>query len=157
MQRFTISLDEDLAHQFDAHMMRHGYATRSEAVRDLIRRELQNRRAADDSGQCVGCVCYVYAHHERNLAARLAQLQHDAHDLVVATMHVHLDHQDCMEVLFLRGDARAARTLAQGLVAERGVRHGMVHLLSLLAADDAHVHADDSGHAQPHRHAHLPT
>lgn len=157
MERFTISLDDELAHQFDAHMANHGYATRSEAVRDLIRRELENHRQPQDSERYVGCVCYVYAHHERNLAARLAQLQHDAHDLVVATMHVHLNHRDCMETLFVQGAAQSARAFAQRLVAERGVRHGMVHLLSLIDTGDAHVHVGQADHELPHEHSHLPT
>lgn len=158
MERFTISLDDELAHQFDAHMAARGYAHRSEAVRDLIRRELEsNRIDSEGDGLCVGWVSYVYNHHERNLAARLAQVQHDKHDLVLATMHVHLNHDDCIEAMFVKGATAEVRAFAQMLVAERGVRHGTVHLLPLLDGGDTHGHASKGDDKPVHRHDALPT
>ena len=98
MDRFTISLDEDLAAAFDRHIKQRGYATRSEAVRDILRDLLQRRDlSGDNNGFCVASLSYVYNHHERQLAERLASLQHAHHELTAATMHVHLDHDQCLE------------------------------------------------------------
>lgn len=157
MERFTISLDDDLAHQFDTHMAQRGYATRSEAVRDLIRRELEQSRIIEDSGDCVGTVSYVYSHRERTLAGRLTQMQHDRHDLVIALAHVHLNHEDCIETLFVKGQTSSVRALAQSIIAERGVRHGTFHLLSLMDAGHDHMHIVEDGETHPHGHKELPT
>ena len=86
MERITISLDEDLAHEFDQLIERRGYSNRSEAVRDLLRQHLeQARQATNDAHHCVANLSYVYNHHERELAERLTELQHGHHDLTVAT------------------------------------------------------------------------
>jgi CopG family transcriptional regulator, nickel-responsive regulator len=104
MDRFTISLDEELAAAFDELIKQRGYTARSEAVRDILRDLLQRRDQASDScGFCVASLSYVYNHHERQLSDRLANLQHDHHDLTVATMHVHLDHEQCLETAALKG------------------------------------------------------
>ncbi len=130
MERFTISLDEGLASAFDELIRARGYANRSEAVRDMLRRELENRRLAkDEAPACVGCLSYVYNHHERQLAERLTEHQHHAHDLVIATMHAHLDHDNCLETMIIRGDTASVRELADRIAAERGVRHGQLNLI----------------------------
>jgi CopG family nickel-responsive transcriptional regulator len=111
MERFTISLDEGLAQAFDELIRTRGYANRSEAVRDMLRRELEHQRLAhDEAPSSVACLSYVYNHHERQLSERLTEHQHHAHDLVVSTMHVHLDHDNCLEALILRGDTGEVRT-----------------------------------------------
>lgn len=130
MERFTISLDENLAEEFDALIRARGYANRSEAVRDMLRRELENDRLArEDAPHCVASLSYVYNHHERRLAERLTDLQHHAHDLVVSSMHVHLDHDNCLETLFLRGHTEEVRAIAEKISAERGVRHADLNLV----------------------------
>ena len=130
MERFTISLDENLAEEFDALIRARGYANRSEAVRDMLRRELENDRLArEDAPHCVASLSYVYNHHERRLAERLTDLQHHAHDLVVSSMHVHLDHDNCLETLFLRGHTAEVRAIAEKISAERGVRHADLNLV----------------------------
>lgn len=130
MERFSISLDESLAQEFDALIRARGYANRSEAVRDMLRRELEaDRLAREDAPHCVASLSYVYNHHERRLAERLTDLQHHAHDLVVSSMHVHLDHDHCLETLFLRGDTREVRGIAEKISAERGVRHAALNLV----------------------------
>jgi CopG family nickel-responsive transcriptional regulator len=143
MERITISLDESLAQEFDALIRARGYANRSEAVRDMLRRELEAARLArEDAPHCVASLSYVYNHHERRLAERLTDLQHHAHDLVVSSMHVHLDHDHCLETLFLRGDTRAVRGIAEQISAERGVRHAGLNLVSVeTEAVLHHVHA----------------
>ena len=148
MDRFTISLDEELARAFDAHVRQRGYSTRSEAVRDILRELLQRRdQARDDDGFCVASLSYVYNHHERQLAERLASLQHAHHELATATMHVHLDHDQCLETVSLRGPAGAVRQFAEKVIAEKGVRHGHVNLVSV-ELGDAHKHGGS-------RHRHL--
>lgn len=143
MERFTISLDEVLAESFDHLIRERGYANRSEAVRDMIRRELESRRVEKaEAPHCVASLSYVYNHHERRLAERLTDLQHHAHDIVVSSMHVHLDHDNCLETLFLRGHTEEVRAFAEKLSAERGVRHGTLNLIPV--EDEAaphHVHS----------------
>lgn len=133
MERFTISLDDKLALDFDALVARRGCSTRSEAVRDLLRGELErtNQQEVPD-GECVACLSYVFSHHERDLAERLTGMQHDHHDLAVSTMHVHLDHDHCLETVILRGDMQAVRDFAAALCAERGVHHGNVNVVRVV-------------------------
>lgn len=143
MERFTISLDEHLALAFDQLIRTRGYANRSEAVRDMIRRELETSRLDNaEAPHCVASLSYVYNHHERRLAERLTDLQHHAHDVVVSTMHVHLDHDHCLESLFLRGPTDEVRAFAEKVSAERGVRHGMLNLIPVQAeAEHPHIHS----------------
>lgn len=141
MQRFTISLDDELAAAFDQLIAQRGYRNRSEAVRDLLRSQLESSRLAQgDARHCVANLSYVYNHHERELAERLTAIQHDHHDLTVATMHAHLDHQHCIESVILRGPTPAVRGFADALMAERGVRHGKLNLISVEAGHVNHAH-----------------
>jgi CopG family nickel-responsive transcriptional regulator len=121
-------------------------------MRDLLRREVEGDRADRDSkGQCVASLSYVYNHHVRDLAERLTEAQHEHHDLVVATMHVHLDHDHCLEVEILKGATQAVRTFADRIQAERGVRHAAVNLIGVEAGDR---HAEPGTHHH-HGHQHL--
>ena len=131
MQRFTISLDDHLAHEFDALITARGYQNRSEALRDLLRAELERQRQQrGGAAHCVASLSYVYNHHQRDLAERMTALQHEHHPVHVATMHVHLDHDHCLETVILRGPTAAVQAFAGAAVAERGVRHGAVNLIS---------------------------
>jgi len=149
MERITISLDESLARAFDDLIRSRGYANRSEAVRDMLRRELAgDRLAREDAPHCVASLSYVYNHHERRLAERLTDLQHHAHDLVLSSMHVHLDHDHCLETLFLRGHTVEVRALAEQISAERGVRHAALNLVPVeTEAVLQHAH---HVHSRPH-------
>ena len=132
MDRFTISLDKNLATAFDELIKDRGYATRSEAVRDILRTHLQRSREQRDSkGSCVANLSYVYNHHERELSERLARIQHDHHDMTISTMHAHLDHEQCIETVMLKGPVTQVRQFAQEIIAERGVRHGQLNLVSV--------------------------
>jgi CopG family nickel-responsive transcriptional regulator len=165
MERFTISLEQDLALDFDRLIRERGYTNRSEAVRDMLRAALERRRGERDEGtHCVASLSYVFNHHERELADRLTALQHAHHDLCVSTTHVHLDHDDCLETLLLRGPTAAVRHFADALVAERGVRHGQLNLITVevsgTGAKYAHAGPDAQGHAHGtrghvHPHVHL--
>ena len=158
MERFTISLDADLAREFDQLIQARGYRNRSEAVRDLLRGQLeQSRQAREQSKHCIANLSYIYNHHERDLAERLTGLQHDHHNLTIATMHAHLDHEHCIESVILRGPTAEVGRFADAIKAERGVRHGQLNLISAeidsgkLASAHSHVH----GQAHPYRHLHL--
>jgi len=142
MERFTISLDEELAQAFDQLIRSRGYTNRSEAIRDMLRQELEQARLArQEAPHCVASLSYVYNHHERQLAERLTDHQHHAHDLVVSTMHVHLDHDHCLETVILRGVTEEVRCFADRLSAERGVRHGQLNLIPVDAESvQPHVH-----------------
>lgn len=136
MERITMSLDENLAKDFDRMIKERGYTSRSEAIRDLLRREVETHRLARDSkSYCVANLSYVYNHHERALAERLTEAQHQHHDLVVSTMHVHLDHEHCLETIVLKGPAVAVRDLAARTQAERGVRHAQLNIVSVKVGD----------------------
>lgn len=143
MQRFTISLDENLASEFDRLTRERGYQNRSEAVRDLLRGRLDTLRVQQAQAPfCVASLSYVYNHHERDLAERLTELQHQHHDLVVASTHVHLDHDHCLETAILRGATEAVRRFADVVTAQRGVRHGQLNLMPVDMEDGhRHVHS----------------
>ena len=130
MRRITISVEDSLADEFDALIERHGYQTRSEAFRDLVRGRLENeRKITNETRYCVANVSYIYNYHERELASRLAALQHDHHDICVSTMHVHLDHDNCLETLVLRGTYKQVNAFANSVIALGGVRHGNIHIV----------------------------
>jgi CopG family nickel-responsive transcriptional regulator len=151
MERFTISLEEQLAADFDRLLHDRGYTNRSEAVRDMLRSAIEQHRQSRDNGlHCVASLSYVYNHHERELAERLTSLQHEHHDLCVSTTHAHLDHNDCLETLLLRGPTAAVRRFADALTAERGVRHGQLNLITV----DVSARGPKYAHADPHAHAH---
>ena len=161
MERFTISLDEALASQFDQLIAARGYSNRSEAVRDLIRGAIESDRLRETpAGHCVANLSYVYNHHERELAERLTGLQHDHHDLTVAAMHSHLDHDNCLESVILKGATADVRQFADALMAERGVRHGKLNLVSV-EVEQRHAHGyKPRGHGARgshggHHHVHL--
>jgi CopG family transcriptional regulator, nickel-responsive regulator len=154
MERITISLDEDLAREFDALAEARGYQNRSEAIRDLLRREVEAaRQIADQAGHCVANLSYVFNHHERDLAERLNNLQHDHHDLTVATMHAHLDHDHCLESVILKGPTKTVRSFSEAIIAERGVRHGLLNVVSVSVAESRHNHGyKPLGKAMTHTH-----
>src|SRR5271168_3658258 len=127
MQRVTITIDDELDAELDRFMSARGYANRSEAIRDLARSGLQ--QAAVEVGgprQCVAALVYIYGHEERELPKRLTSDFHHRHDLAQATLHVHLDHENCMEVTVLKGRGTDVQQFANHIISERGVRHGHV-------------------------------
>jgi CopG family nickel-responsive transcriptional regulator len=122
--RFGVSLAAELLAPFDELCARRGYSNRSEAIRDLIRNTLVEANWEQGSEECAGTLSLVYDHHRSDLARKLTALQHDDHDIIVAALHVHLDHHNCLEVLILKGVPPRVRSLADRLCAMRGVKHG---------------------------------
>jgi len=126
--RFGVSLDSDLLEKFDNLCDERSYQTRSEAIRDLIRNMLIQKEWEDVQGETAGTLSIVYDHHQSDLAQKLTELQHDFLDIIVASLHVHLDHNNCMEILVLRGIGERLRDLGQKLTSTKGVKHGKLTL-----------------------------
>jgi CopG family nickel-responsive transcriptional regulator len=122
--RFSISTDERLLMRFDDLIAEKGYVNRSEAVRDLIRSALVEDSLANDESESVGTVTLVYDHHFSDLGDKLTEHQHTHHESIVSTLHIHLDHHNCLEVVVLRGKAAEVKRLADSLISTKGVKHG---------------------------------
>ena len=130
MQRITITLDDDLMDELDAMIVEHGYQNRSEAIRDFDRAGMQqSAQEKGKSGECVAALVYVYDHAARDLSRRLVENYHGHHDLSLATLHVHLDDDHCMEVTALRGPGAEVQHFADHIIAERGVKYGRVVMI----------------------------
>lgn len=121
LTRFGISLDAELLHHFDNLCQEKGYENRSEAIRDLIRKSLIEREWSQNTEPVAATLTLVYDHHKSGLSQKLTQAQHNAHHLIVATVHVHLDHNHCLEVLVLKGKAEEVKQLADNLTAIKGI------------------------------------
>lgn len=146
MERLTISLNNRLAKDFDALMHKRGYFNRSEALRDLIRDQLDTDRLEKHiEGQCLATLSYIYNHHESELASRITAVQHDHHELILSSMHVHMDHDNCLEISVLRGAIKDVKDFANRIIATRGIRHGKLHLFSVEIVQEPHSH-DSSPH-----------
>jgi len=122
--RFGISIDERLLERFDRLTEEKGYVNRSEAIRDLIRNMLVEEQWEQEEGEMVGTITMVFDHHARELAKKLNQQQHEHHHEVISSMHVHLDHDNCLEVVVVKGKACDVRRLASELIGTKGVKHG---------------------------------
>lgn len=148
MERFTISMDDQLFEQFDAVSQARGYHNRSEAIRDLIRDYLENARLQkDNKGFCIATLTYIYNHHERDLASQVTSAHHHHHDLTLSSMHVHMDHDNCLEVVILRGTIQDVRIFANRVIATNGVRHGKLHIVPIELYQEQHAHS-----TVPHTH-----
>jgi CopG family nickel-responsive transcriptional regulator len=143
MQRITITIDDELLAAVDRLCAKRGYASRSEAVRDLVRDAVAPSRVdAAGSAPCYGALSYVYDHGTRDLARRLTDEGHH-HGVSIASLHVHLTHDDCLEVAVLRGPMAAMQAYADSVITQRGVRYGHLHLIPESGATADHDdHAD---------------
>ncbi len=122
--RFSVSMPSALAEQLDAMVVDRGLANRSQAIAEMVRNELVEHGARMGSEEIAGTITLVYNHRRPNLQARLTRVQHDHHEWIISTLHVHLDHENCLEVLVVRGPADAIRALSDSLVSAKGVKHG---------------------------------
>jgi CopG family nickel-responsive transcriptional regulator len=130
--RFSVSLENDLLEEFDRYCKDNRFATRSEAIRQLLRGALTEYAWGSDTREAAATLTLVYDHHRTRLTDQMLNLQHQHTDVVVASSHVHLDHDNCMEVIFLRGQARVLREIAAQLRGLKGIRKG-----ELVVADTA--------------------
>ncbi|CAN5199782.1 hypothetical protein BH20ACI2_BH20ACI2_08580 [soil metagenome] len=124
--RFGVSVEDELLQSFDALIATQGYANRSEALRDLMRDAIIKSKIqkASDGGEALGSLTLLYDHHSKDLSERMGELQHENYGLIISVLHFHVSHDDCMEVIVLRGDVRDIRSLASALLSLRGVKHG---------------------------------
>ncbi len=130
LSRIGVSLDSELLRQFDSFIADKGYENRSEAFRDLIRDRLIGSVVVSGNALVVGTVTLIYDHHTRLLPEKLTDLQHESHAIVISTLHAHLDHENCLEVVVLRGRSREVQKLADRLISTKGVQHGRLVMSS---------------------------
>jgi CopG family transcriptional regulator, nickel-responsive regulator len=128
LSRIGVAIDSDLLDQFDQLIAKRGYTNRSEAFRDMIRDELIQKTWESPESNVVGTVTLVYDHHVRMLNEKLTDMQHEFHRSILSTLHVHLDHDNCLEVLVVRGKAAAVQKIADSLISTKGVKHGRLTL-----------------------------
>jgi len=126
--RFGVSLDSDLLDKFDQLCSDRCYQTRSEAIRDLIRNTLVQRDHEETDKEIAGTLTLVYDHHKSDLAQRLTEMQHEEHHVILSALHVHMDHDNCLEGLVLRGPGPIVRNFGQKLISTKGVKHGKLTL-----------------------------
>jgi CopG family nickel-responsive transcriptional regulator len=124
LSRIGVAIDSELLARFDRLISQRKYTNRSEAFRDLIRDELVEKTWQSPDSDVVGTVTLVYDHHVRLLSEKLTDIQHHHHRLILSTMHVHLDHDNCLEVLVVRGRSSEVRKVADSLISAKGVKHG---------------------------------
>ena len=129
LTRFGVSLDKNLLEKFDRLIEKKNYTNRSEAFRDLIRQELIKKEWEADE-EVAGTITIIYDHHQRELATKLMDIQHDHGKNIISTQHIHLDHHNCMEIIAVRGSAKEAQKLADMLKAVRGVKHSTLGMSS---------------------------
>lgn len=130
MKRFGVSLEEDLLEELDELARQRQLPNRSQAIRYLIRKDRTEAQWA--ANQVVsGCVVLVYDHHKRDLVNKAVDIQHDYHDLVLSSQHVHLDHHHCLETITLKGQAADLKALADRLIGLKGVKHGELVMSAL--------------------------
>ena len=129
LKRFSISMDEELLARFDKFIRERRYVNRSEAVRDLIRRELVSDEWAQDK-EVAGVVTMVYDHPQPQVQQRLTGIQHQYYTIITSTTHVHMDHHNCLEVVIAKGRASVVREMAEQMLAMRGVKSGKLTMAS---------------------------
>jgi CopG family nickel-responsive transcriptional regulator len=153
MHRVTITLDDDLMAEIDRIIAARSYQNRSEAIRDLARAGIQQAaQEGDKTRPCVAALVYVYDHAARDLAKRLTETFHHHHDMSMATLHVHLDNDHCMEITALKGNSGEVQHFADHVIAERGIRHGKLVMIPVDGERaDAHRHHGGTRKHKAHR------
>ncbi len=154
--RFGVAIDGELLAKFDERLERRGYANRSEAIRDLIRNDLVEAEA-ERGGEVAGSLTLLYDHHAKDLTEKLTEMQHSLGERVVSSLHVHLDHDHCLEVVVMRGPAGTLKDAADRILATKGVVHGKLTLTGIPAALASHRHPHRHEHEHEHEHPHPPT
>ena len=130
LNRIGIAIEKQLLRRFDRLISKRGYANRSEAFRDLIRNELVQEAATEPNQEVLGTVTIVYDHHTRLLSTKLNAFQHHHYENVISTLHVHLDHDNCLEAVVVRGTTRIVQELANELISTKGVKYGKLTILT---------------------------
>jgi len=121
--RFGISLDKELLDKFDRIIKAKNYSNRSEAFRDLIRQELV-KKEWQENREVAGAINLIYDHHKRELLNKITEIQHQFQKLIISTQHIHLDHNNCLEIIAVRGNPKEVQKLSDTLTSVKGVKHG---------------------------------
>ena len=146
LSRIGVSLDEDLLDRFDDFIAEKGYDNRSEAFRDLIRDRLVESAVIGGDAIVVGTVTLIYDHHTRLLPEKLTDLQHQNHEIIISTLHAHLDNENCLEVVVLRGKSKDVQKLADRLISTKGVQHGRL----VMTSPETVSRGSNSAHSHEH-------
>jgi len=125
--RFGVSLDSELLTKFDILAKEKNYTCRSEAFRDLIRQELVQKQWQAGS-EIAGAITLIYDHHKRELVNKLMDIQHDFGSIIISSQHIHLDHNNCLELIAVKGSPKEAQNLADRLKSVKGVKHGTLSM-----------------------------
>jgi CopG family transcriptional regulator, nickel-responsive regulator len=141
LSRTGVSIDAELLQQFDRFIETQGYANRSEALRDLIRDHLVSTTVLSPNADVVGTVTLIYDHHSRLLPEKLADIQHQHHAEIISTVHAHLDHDTCLEVVVVKGKSMSIQKLADLLISTKGVQHGRLVMSSPTIAHSSKKHS----------------
>jgi CopG family nickel-responsive transcriptional regulator len=120
--RFGVSLDKALLDKYDRYIRQRNYSNRSEAFRDLIRQELI-KKEWQEGDDVAGAITLIYDHHRKDLLNKITDLQHDFQKIIISTQHIHLDHDNCLEIVAVRGQSREVTKLADMLKSIKGVKH----------------------------------
>lgn len=127
--RFGVSLGKDLLEKFDKLIRERNYTNRSEAFRDLIRQEFVKKQWLEGD-DIAGAITLIYDHHKRDLMGRITDIQHDFQKVIISTSHIHLDHDNCLEIIAVRGNATEVNRLSDTLRSIKGVKHGTLSMSS---------------------------
>ena len=146
--RFGISIDDDLLKRFDTQIEQKGYKNRSEAIRDLIRDNLVEEEWEEDK-ETVGTITLVYDHHTPDLSQKMTHIQHSFSGEIRSVLHIHMDHNNCLEVLVVQGQGHLVKSLADKLISLRGIKHG-----KLTMTTTGESLPSPSGHHKGHGHHH---
>lgn len=144
IERIGISIEKELLEGFDSLISNKGYQNRSEAVRDLIREKLSQKELENPDAEVFACVSVAYDHHNSQANKRLIEIQHNDFFNVIASMHIHIDHHNCLEIITLKGKAGEIRKMADSLTSLKGVKLGKVSIISTATENISHHH--------PHKH-----
>ncbi len=142
LNRIGVAIDAGLLQRFDRFIEKRGYENRSEAFRDLIRDHLVSEEVAAPNSEAVGTITLIYDHHTRLLSEKLNDIQHSYHGAIISTVHAHLDHDTCLEVVVVKGKSEQVKKLADLLISTKGVQHGR------LVMSSPSIH-----HSKRHRHS----
>jgi CopG family nickel-responsive transcriptional regulator len=122
--RFGVSIEPELLKKFDKMIKKEGYENRSEAIRDLIRKNLIEEKSKNPDEKMIGTLTMIYDHHTGNLTNKLLDIQHSHNNEILSTTHIHVDHHNCLEVLVLKGKSVRIQKLADSIKSLKGIKSG---------------------------------
>ncbi|KHF38617.1 nickel-responsive transcriptional regulator NikR [Halalkalibacter okhensis] len=136
LSRFGVAMPQDLVKKFDKYLTKKGYSNRSEALRDLARRVVLESEQSDLNKVVAGTIVIIYDHHQNNVVSKIMNLQHDYHEEIISTMHIHLTHAECLEVLVVRGKKKRLVDLHEIVEAQKGVTYSELSVTFIDNSED---------------------